>query len=107
LTEFYGFTLANAVLSELLNLENVRRVSPAFFWQMIHQDHDDDKFIDAYVAGNALYLISEDNHYKDIFTVDFPPIQWMKFVDFAAWLTGKPAKLQRPRKKNPQNRTSR
>lgn len=65
LTEFYGFTFANSVLAELLHLDNIQRVSPAFFWRMIHQDHDDDKFIDAYVAGNALYLVSEDNHYKE------------------------------------------
>ena len=31
LTEFYGSTFANAVLSELLNLDNVQRVSPTFF----------------------------------------------------------------------------
>jgi putative PIN family toxin of toxin-antitoxin system len=97
LSEFYGSTFANAVLSELLNLENVQRVSPTFFWRMIHKDHDDDKFIDAYVAANALYLISEDAHYKDIFKVDFPPVQWMKFAQFMNWLNGKPAQLQRKR----------
>ena len=53
---------------------------------MIHADHDDDKFIDAYVAANAVYLVSEDSHYKDIFKVAFPPIQWMKFVGFMNWL---------------------
>ena len=98
LTEFYGSTFANAVLSELLNLENVQRVSPTFFWRMIHADHDDDKFIDAYVAANAVYLVSEDSHYKDIFKVAFPPIQWMKFVGFMNWLNGKPAQLQRKRR---------
>ena len=98
LTEFYGSTFANAVLSELLNLENVRRVSPTFFWRMIHRDHDDDKFIDAYVAANALYLISEDGHYKDIFKIDFPPVQWMKFAQFMNWLNGKPAQLERKKR---------
>ncbi len=97
LIEFYGNTFADAVLSELLNLENVQRVAPAFFWRMVHRDHDDDKFIDAYVAANALYLISEDGHYRDIFNVDFPPVHWLKFADFMNWLHGKPARLQRKR----------
>ncbi|QJD77143.1 PIN domain-containing protein [Spirosoma rhododendri] len=102
LTEFYGATFANAVLTELLKLAAIQRVSPTFFWRMIHKDHDDDKFIDAYVAANAVYLVSEDSHYQGIFTVDFPLVQWMRFVNFTNWLRGKPALLQRKKQKQNQ-----
>lgn len=103
LMEFYGATFANAVLTELLKMPAVQRVAPAFFWRMIHQDHDDDKFIDAYVAANAVYLISEDGHYQGIFSVDFPLVQWMRFANFTDWLRGKPALLQK-KGRRPKNR---
>lgn len=41
----------------------VRRVDPTYFWRAIVHDPDDDKFVDAAVAGGADWVVTEDSHY--------------------------------------------
>lgn len=45
----------------------VRRVEPTFFWKAIVHDPDDDKFVDAAVAGDADWIVTEDSHYNVLF----------------------------------------
>lgn len=45
----------------------VRRVDPTYFWKAIVQDPDDDKFVDAAVAGEADWIVTEDSHYNVLF----------------------------------------
>ena len=44
--------------------EHVRRVEPTYFWQAIVHDPDDNKFVDAAVAGEAEWIVTEDGHYS-------------------------------------------
>ncbi len=37
-------------------------VSPTYRWQAIVHDPDDDKFVDAAVAGDADWIVTEDSH---------------------------------------------
>lgn len=96
LQRFYGTALAEVVLLELLNLPNVYQTAPAFFWTRIRRDPDDNKFVDAYVSGNAELLVSDDGHYRDLFERDFPVINWAVFADFVRWLQGEQLVLQTP-----------
>jgi predicted nucleic acid-binding protein len=45
----------------------VRRVDPTYFWKAIVHDPDDDKFVDAAVAGEADWIVTEDSHYNVLF----------------------------------------
>jgi predicted nucleic acid-binding protein len=45
----------------------VRRVDPTYFWKAIVHDPDDDKFVDAAVAGQADWIVTEDSHYNRLF----------------------------------------
>ncbi len=45
----------------------VRRVDPTYFWKAIMHDPDDDKFVDAAVAGEADRIVTEDSHYNVLF----------------------------------------
>ena len=59
-------------------------------WNAITADHDNDKFFDAAVAGGADYLITNDGHFKEALTIDFPRINiisaddFLKILDFSA-----------------------
>ena len=45
----------------------VRRIDPTYFWKAIVNDPDDDKFVDAAVAGEADWIVTEDSHYNVLF----------------------------------------
>ncbi len=62
------------LLAVLGALPNVRRVTPYFRWQLIVADPDDDKFVDAAIAGNAAYLVTNDRHFGVLKTTEFPRV---------------------------------
>ena len=53
-----------ALLAALPN--NSILVSPSYHWQAIRRDPDDDKFVDAAVAGNAEWIVTEDSDFDDL-----------------------------------------
>ena len=53
-----------ALLAALPN--NSVLVSPSYHWQAIRRDPDDDKFVDAAVAGNAEWIVTEDSDFDDL-----------------------------------------
>jgi predicted nucleic acid-binding protein len=62
----------------------VRSVTVYFQWNLL-SDADDDKFVDAAVAGSASYLVSEDCHLRRLAEVDFPKVALMRLEDFKRW----------------------
>ena len=62
------------VLRTIVDAENIIRVEPTYFWQLIYPDHDDDKFVDCAVACNADYIITEDKHFKVLSKIEFPSV---------------------------------
>ena len=62
------------ILRTIVDAENIVRAEPAYFWRLIHTDHDDDKFVDCAVACNADYLITEDKHFRILSETDFPKV---------------------------------
>lgn len=59
----------------LLALPNVEFVDPGFRWHLVTADPDDDKFVDAYLAGGANLLVTHDAHFDALSALDFPPVQ--------------------------------
>jgi putative PIN family toxin of toxin-antitoxin system len=66
----------------ILNGENVKVVEPAFRWNMIKADEDDNNFVDCAVAGNADYLVTNDNHFNILRTISFPKVKVITAEDF-------------------------
>src|ERR1700749_1303212 len=56
----YGLTLTDAAMDFLIYLPNVILKNPAFLWQLIEADKDDNKFVDCFIAGECDLLISND-----------------------------------------------
>ena len=83
LTRFYSAEYAEIIIKVLVNLPNVVKVNPiSFNWLLIHQDPDDDKFVDAYVASNADVIVTNDRHYQVLQYIQFPPINLCKLQDY-------------------------
>ena len=73
ISSFYGSpTLAQNVIETLLNRPNVLQISPYYFWFLVRDDPDDNKFVDCAVACGADYIITEDSHFSILKTIPFP-----------------------------------
>lgn len=77
-----GVTRTELQLVELLNLSNVHKVVPYYFWQLIEQDADDNKFVDCAISCGADFLVSNDRHFDLLSTIDFPKIKVINAGEF-------------------------
>lgn len=58
------------------------RLPHYYFWQLIEQDVDDNKFVDCAIACNADYLASNDKHFDVLVPLDFPKVTVIKAQAF-------------------------
>lgn len=79
---FYSTYFAEIVLDELLNLHQTQQVEAFYKWQLIEEDKDDNKFVDAAVASNADYIITNDKHFKVLGSIPFPKVQTLSLQEF-------------------------
>ncbi len=71
-------------LGELLTqLENVEKTTIYFKWNLITSDPDDNKFVDCAISANAQFIVSNDNHFKILKDIKFPPV---KVIDADSFL---------------------
>ena len=53
---------------------NVEFVSPAYRFNLIKADPDDNKFVDCAVTAGATYIVSNDKHFSELSNYDFPKV---------------------------------
>ena len=82
--------IAASVIDTLLKLPSLRRVSPTFFYNLIKEDPDDNKFVDCAICGNAELIVTNDSHFDILKTIDFPKIEISRLQDFARMYTYRP-----------------
>lgn len=78
----YRLTITDAHLGYLTLLPNVHMIEPAYRWNLIENDPDDNKFVDCFVAANAHYIVGNDRHFKGLDRTGFPPIRVMTYEAF-------------------------
>ena len=71
----YNVAVAEDVIRLMLLLPNVVHQQVYFNWRLIGNDPDDNKFVDAYVAGNADLLVTNDRHFDVLKQVAYPPVE--------------------------------
>ena len=70
----YDRDTVDDLLTVIGALPNVRYVVPYFGWQLIPVDPDDNKFVDAAIAANVTYLVTNDRHFDVLKAIDFPKV---------------------------------
>lgn len=76
--------IANNLGDLLTRLGNVEQIETYFNWMLITEDPDDNKFVDAAVAGNVDYIVTKDGHFKVLKFIEFPKVNVISpenFVD--------------------------
>lgn len=62
------------ILQVIVNRDNTTFVNPSFFWRLISEDKDDNKYVDCAIACNADMIISNDTHFKVLEEIGFPSL---------------------------------
>jgi putative PIN family toxin of toxin-antitoxin system len=57
-------SIAENIVSLLLNSSNIKYVNPTFRFNLIKKDPDDNKFVDCAIVSGADYIVTEDNHFN-------------------------------------------
>ncbi len=83
---FYGFNVADAVLTALMYSPFVEKFSPSYFWNMIEQDPDDNKFVDCAITAGADFIVTNDRHFKILEQIPFPKIITLRPEQFKVLL---------------------
>jgi uncharacterized protein len=82
---FYGNTqLTEYVIDAIVTLPNLVIKNKTFFWRLIPNDEDDEKFADCSVAAAAFCIITKDKHFNVLKNNRFPPFQIFKPQEFKA-----------------------
>ena len=82
LSDIFSENTAFVVYSVLSTSPYVNFSEPFYKWQLMHNDPDDNKFVDMAIAGNADYLITNDKHFDILKGVEFPKVNVLSLDEF-------------------------
>jgi putative PIN family toxin of toxin-antitoxin system len=82
LTERNGSLVGDSILTVMMTRSNVRRQRISFDFRLVEQDPDDDKFVNAYVASQADYLVTDDRHFRVVLASKFPTVRVVSTTEF-------------------------
>jgi len=74
---------ADMIIQIILNSENVVFAHPAFRFNLITDDPDDNKFVDCAIVANADYIVSQDTHFNVLKKNNFPKVNVIRIEEFA------------------------
>ncbi|MEY4927756.1 MAG: hypothetical protein RI894_2192 [Bacteroidota bacterium] len=77
-----GQKVATTFMELLENLNNVEEITRYYSWLLIHQDPDDNKFVDCAIAANAQYLATNDKHFNVVKAIPFPKVNIVNAQEF-------------------------
>ena len=80
-------SIATDALEAIDSAINVVWITRYYPWKLIEADPDDNKFVDCAVAGNALFIVSNDHHFGVLQTIPFPKVNVISIDDFLVMLT--------------------
>jgi predicted nucleic acid-binding protein len=66
----------------LLSLDNLNKVDVHFEWNLIDKDPDDNKYVDAAIVGLADFIVTNDQHFKILASIDFPKVSILSIEEF-------------------------
>ena len=79
-----GAVVAENVVNFIITNPNTEKVDIYYNFHLIHNDKDDNKFVDCAISANAVCLVSNDSHFKILKNIDFPKINLLNLADFEA-----------------------
>ncbi len=84
--EAMGQEVVDDLLAFLNHASNVFQIEKYYYWNLIIADPDDDKFVDAAVAGNVDYIVTNDRHFRVLQNIAFPKVNTITADEFLEML---------------------
>lgn len=75
---FYGHNVTEIILTAISYSPFIEHVSPSYFWNLVEQDADDNKFVDCAIAAGANYIVTNDRHFSILKRIAFPKVLTIK-----------------------------
>jgi len=72
---------ADMIIQVILNSENVLFAHPAFRFNLISADPDDNKFVDCAIVANADYIVTQDTHFDVLKKIRFPKVNIIRIEE--------------------------
>jgi putative PIN family toxin of toxin-antitoxin system len=82
LTKHWHPAIAANVIRSLTELSTALSTTVYYNLRLITADEDDNKFVDCAFAANADYIVTNDNHFGVLKTIDFPSIPILNIDEF-------------------------
>jgi len=82
LSDIFSESTAFVVYAALSASPYVNFSEPFYKWQLMHNDPDDNKFVDMAIAGNVDYLVTNDKHFDILKGMEFPKVNIISLNDF-------------------------
>src|SRR5690606_315734 len=82
ISSIFSKETAELILGVFVLLPNVKRAEIHYNLGLIETDWDDNKFVDCAFAGNVHYLVTNDKHFNEVKTVEFPSINVITLEEF-------------------------
>jgi uncharacterized protein len=80
---FYSEKVAEYIINAILSHPKTHLVNSVYYkWDLITEDKDDNKFVDAYIASNADYLVTNDRHFNVLKDIEFPFVNVISIDSF-------------------------
>lgn len=79
--------VAANTLKAIENSPDVVQISKYFFWNLIREDPDDNKFVGCAIAANADFIVTQDHHFRVLKDIPFPRVSVVAADDFLKILT--------------------
>lgn len=73
---------ANLFMRMIAIAPNVDYREPFYQYGLIQEDPDDNKFVDCALASNALYIVTDDNHFNVLKRIPFPKMDVCTLEEF-------------------------
>ncbi|MGI8636464.1 MAG: putative toxin-antitoxin system toxin component, PIN family [Segetibacter sp.] len=80
---FWGSEVTNNLLGLFETSDNFEEIIVYYYWRLVSEDADDNKFTDTYIAGNADFLISNDSDIIRLKYNSFPRLNILTLEEFS------------------------
>ncbi len=81
-TQKMNFEISENIIELILKSNNTLKIEVFYYWYLIKEDIDDNKFVDAAISSNSDFILTSDRHFNILNSYAFPIVNIINLDDF-------------------------